>query len=101
MLLSRMKKRMRFVKMLWLTILWHVTLNLRKRRRRDRKGRGQSRAFSGEGLREVFLSLVGVAEDEEGARLRHGHGLLLQLDVGQRTRPRAHWHLGLVVIFVP
>lgn len=40
MLLSRMKKRMRFVKMLWLTILWHVTLNLSKRRRTDRKGRG-------------------------------------------------------------
>jgi len=29
MLLSRMKKRMRFVKMLWLTILWHRTLNLK------------------------------------------------------------------------
>lgn len=28
MLLSRMKKRMRLVKMLWLTILWHRTLNL-------------------------------------------------------------------------
>lgn len=31
MLLSRMKKRMRLVKMLWLTILWHRTLNLRNR----------------------------------------------------------------------
>lgn len=31
MLLSRMKKRMRLVKMLWLTILWHVILNLEKR----------------------------------------------------------------------
>lgn len=30
MLLSRMKKRMRFVKMLWLTILWHRTLNLKR-----------------------------------------------------------------------
>lgn len=30
MLLSRMKKRMRLVKMLWLTILWHVILNLQK-----------------------------------------------------------------------
>lgn len=30
MLLSRMKKRMRLVKMLWLTILWHRTLNLKK-----------------------------------------------------------------------
>src|SRR4029434_1727124 len=28
MLLSRMKKRMRLVKMLWFTILWHSTLNL-------------------------------------------------------------------------
>lgn len=37
MLLSRMKKRMRLVKMLWLTILWHMTLNLRKRRGRDRR----------------------------------------------------------------
>lgn len=35
MLLSRMKKRMRLVKMLWLTILWHMTLNLRKRRGTD------------------------------------------------------------------
>lgn len=37
MLLSRMKKRMRLVKMLWLTILWHVTLNLKKENRN--KGR--------------------------------------------------------------
>lgn len=28
------------------------------------------------------LLLVGVAEDEESAGLRHGNGLLLQLDVG-------------------
>lgn len=33
MLLSRMKNRMRFVKMLWLTILWHITLNLQKKKK--------------------------------------------------------------------
>ncbi len=33
MLLSRMKKRMRLVKMLWFTILWHRTLNLKERGR--------------------------------------------------------------------
>lgn len=33
MLLSRMKKRMRLVKMLWLTILWHRTLNLKESKR--------------------------------------------------------------------
>lgn len=31
MLLSRMKKRMRLVKMLWLTTLWQRTLNLQNK----------------------------------------------------------------------
>lgn len=46
------------------------------------------------------LLLVGVAEDEESAGLRHGNGLLLQLDVGQWPWPRAHRHLWLIIVIV-
>lgn len=45
--------------------------------------------------------LVGVAEDEEGASLRHGNHLLLQLNVRERSWPGAHGHLGLILILIP
>lgn len=47
------------------------------------------------------LLLVGVAEDEESTGLRHGNGFFLQLNVGKWPRPRAHWHLWLILIIVP
>lgn len=65
MLLSRMKKRMRLVKMLWLTILWHVTLNLRKEEERQEgagsvtgRGRVSHRLFQVKCERKSFSHLL-------------------------------------------
>lgn len=103
MLLSRMKKRMRFVKMLWFTILWHVILNLEKRGREEEEMVKETRSKRRRLVRECCSGqiLVGVAEDEEGAGLRHGDHLLLQLNVGERSRPGAHWHLRLIIVIFP
>lgn len=56
-----------------------------------------------EGIRRENYSLfllVGVAENEESAGLRHGNGLLLQLNVREWPRPRTHWHLWLILILI-
>lgn len=46
-------------------------------------------------------SLVGGAEDEEGAGFWDGHCLLLQLQLSQGPWSGAHWDLGLVFFIVP
>lgn len=50
MLLSRMKKRMRLVKMLWLTTLWQRTLNLKKQSSSEKESKMfSSSLFKGKG----------------------------------------------------
>lgn len=76
MLLSRMKNRMRLVKMLWLTILWHVILNLQNRggAKVEEVTTTHRTGLPGSAVTPI---LVGVAEDKEGAGFRHGNHLLL------------------------
>lgn len=117
MLLSRMKKRMRLVKMLWLTTLWQRTLNLQNKVQKRKK----EKCFHLVSLKEKDAKtntaeadwnigrrkwswrgrlLVGVAEDKESSGLRHGDSLLLQLNVREGPWPRAHRHLWLIIVFI-
>lgn len=114
MLLSRMKKRMRLVKMLWLTTLWQRTLNLKKQSSSEKESKmfssslfkGKTNAAEADwniGRRKWSWRgrlLVGVAEDKESSGLRHGDSLLLQLNVREGPWPRAHRHLWLIIVFI-
>ena len=46
----------------------------------------------------VHIPVAG-AEDEEGAGFRHGHRLLLQVQLREGAWAGAHGHLGLLLIF--